>query len=119
MSGELLINYTASFCRGKLAMTGQYDVVNHIIEPLNVKLDVNRSLPPHHTDIGYDLTTHMEVLQVRHEKRYFIICNVNPWKLWFIQLCTIDSSINYIHQYLKTNFQSNLYTQNNKVDVYI
>ena len=51
--------------RGKLAMNGQFELIAHLLEPFNMKLEVKRALPPQHQDVGYEFTAQMQAVQVR------------------------------------------------------
>jgi vacuolar protein sorting-associated protein 13A/C len=41
--------------RGKLSLTGNVEYAHTIIEPINLKLDIKRALPPVHTDTAYEI----------------------------------------------------------------
>ena len=45
-------------------MNGQFELINHLVEPFNMNLDIKRALPPHHADIGYEFTAHMQSVHV-------------------------------------------------------
>ena len=52
-------------------MNGQFELINHLVEPFNMKLDIKRALPPQHADVGYEITAQMQSVQVREISIHF------------------------------------------------
>ena len=50
--------------RGKLSMNGITTPQHTIIEPIHLKLDLKRALPPHHLDIYYELEGQLHKVKV-------------------------------------------------------
>ena len=51
-------------------MNAHVDEVHTMVEPISLNLDVRRSLPPLHTDLGYDITGKLHTVKVANT--YFI-----------------------------------------------
>lgn len=63
----LILNYNrAVFLHfsGKLNMSGQVMTDHVIVDPIHLKLDLKRALPPHRDDIHYDLVAQMHKVKV-------------------------------------------------------
>ena len=53
------------FSRGKLNLNGNMELVHPIVEPINLRLDMKRALPPHRTDLHYDIFGKLHIVKVR------------------------------------------------------
>ena len=50
--------------RGKLNLNGNMELVHPIVEPISLRLDLKRALPPHRTDLHYDIYGKLHIVKV-------------------------------------------------------
>ncbi len=53
-----------SVFRGKLNLNGNMELVHPIVEPISLRLDMKRALPPHRTDLHYDIFGKLHIVKV-------------------------------------------------------
>ncbi len=69
------------FFRGKLNLNGNMELVHPIVEPINLRLDMKRALPPHRTDLHYDVFGKLHIVKVRTTIPYILSSRLTNFKI--------------------------------------
>ena len=68
-----------AFYRGKLNLNGNMELVHPIVEPISLRLDMKRALPPHRTDLHYDIFGKLHIVKVSHQYYNTVKNNHSHW----------------------------------------
>lgn len=84
-------------------MNGNVEPASTIIKPINLKLDLKRALPPHHTDIHYDLCGQLATIKVSFPVRVHCCLEFHFMEFSIMQVQLTEKDLKVMMAVLKEN----------------